>query len=150
VRVVYFIRSADGSRIKIGTTGRLAHRLRQLEIEYGHGLVVIGVMEGFREDEAKLHRRFSHHRVEGEWFLASEELQTFITENAEPWEPVKLVGIKVDKWVIERAKLVAKNKGVDLFQYIHGILDPIVLKDTIKLGRRSIRMYDERKRSKRK
>lgn len=63
---VYFV--ARGDHIKIGFTGNLAQRLRDLENSGGPGLDFLGSMPGTRQDEQWLHRRFASSRVVGEWF----------------------------------------------------------------------------------
>ena len=83
--VVYFARR-DGF-IKIGTTQILRDRLRQ--ISKGSGMIpgmtigpveLLAVVPGDRYEEKRLHQRFAHLRVGGEWFLPDDELMGFITE----------------------------------------------------------------------
>ena len=69
---VYFCERSDGC-IKIGFTTRLERR--QLELESAdRDLVWIGEVPGQLADEAWLHRKWAHARVEGEWFKPDPEL----------------------------------------------------------------------------
>lgn len=65
--LVYFIKF--GNRIKIGFTTNLAQRLTQLP----HDEVLVTVAGSF-STEKRLHNKFKHLRVVGEWFEAAPEL----------------------------------------------------------------------------
>lgn len=71
--VVYFVRVGD--RIKIGTTVNLKNRLRALTLSEKN---VAATQPGSRHEEADLHWRFRHLRLEGEWFRAAPELLEYI------------------------------------------------------------------------
>lgn len=85
--VVYFV-ERDGF-VKIGTTIRLAERLKALSrgdcaID---GLTpgpveLLATMSGDVSAESELHERFAHLRIGGEWFLPDDELRAFIAELA--------------------------------------------------------------------
>lgn len=59
--VVYYFRV--GNRIKIGFTGNVTNRVRDLMPEE-----VLGWERGERSLEAERHRQFARHRVNREWF----------------------------------------------------------------------------------
>ncbi|HCX66930.1 GIY-YIG nuclease family protein [Parvibaculum sp.] len=74
--VVYFI--GDEEFVKIGYTTSLEARFKALRTSSPRPLKVHHVLFGGRDDERELHQRFSHLRVEGEWFCLSGELLKFI------------------------------------------------------------------------
>jgi hypothetical protein len=77
--VVYFIQPARGGPIKIGTTGDLELRLRQLDADYGLTWAVLGTTPGGVEEERALHGRFAHLRLgRTEQFRPARELLEFI------------------------------------------------------------------------
>lgn len=84
--MIYFIRSSDGKRVKIGTTVSLTARLKSLVAEYGAGLEVLAVVEGSYGEERGLHHRFSHLRLVGEWFEPGDDLMGFIVSDGTPWD----------------------------------------------------------------
>jgi hypothetical protein len=77
---VYFIReTGDDGHIKIGTTAGSPHvRLRALQTANPRPLELLGAIPGDASVERKLHERFSHLRLAGEWFRSSQELTSFI------------------------------------------------------------------------
>lgn len=87
--MIYFIQHTEDNYIKIGVSGDTHQRVPQLRREYGRSLKVLGVMDGNRQIEQELHRRFKADRRFGEWFKPSEELLAFIAENARPLESRK-------------------------------------------------------------
>lgn len=84
--MIYFLRRADGA-IKIGTTEKYYTRLSDLIKRHGD-LELLGVMEGDREKEQEVHRRFAHARLNNkrktEWFQSCQELLDYIAENTSP------------------------------------------------------------------
>jgi hypothetical protein len=83
--VVYFV-ERDGY-IKIGTTTRLAYRLRQIR---GGGstpswvvpgpVELLGTTPGGFEREHEIHAMFEHERVEGEWFQDCLAIRDFVAQ----------------------------------------------------------------------
>lgn len=88
--MIYFIRSAGGGPIKIGTTVRLSVRLKQLSEEFGTDLRLLGVMDGGYEKEQTIHKRFGHLRLGfsavNERFRPAVELLRYIADNAHRWD----------------------------------------------------------------
>lgn len=84
--MIYFIRASEGGPIKIGTTIRLSRRLKQLMAEFDCGLELLAVMDGNRDEEQALHRRFGHLRVVNEWFEPGDDLVGFIVAEGRPWD----------------------------------------------------------------
>lgn len=75
--VVYFLQRPTDGAIKIGWTGRIRGRMRELEKEHGK-LTLLGCIRGGRDIEKRLHWLFSKSNISGEWYAASEELDLLI------------------------------------------------------------------------
>lgn len=99
--MIYFIRSEmKGGAIKIGTSQAVEARINTQRERYPD-IEVLGIHEGGRDVEQKLHERFAAHRRPGrnsEWFEPVDELYQYIQENARPYivrSPRKTVNIGV-------------------------------------------------------
>jgi len=77
---VYFM--SDGEAIKIGFSGAPLLRIKDVRKDRGRDLTLLAQIDGGREKEAALHRRFAHLRISGEWFRSAPELIEFINEIA--------------------------------------------------------------------
>lgn len=75
---VYFICNPTTSRIKIGISIQPKARLRALETSCGERLELLAVIDGGREMEKDLHRRFAVSRGVGEWFDPHPDLLSYI------------------------------------------------------------------------
>ncbi|MER7806152.1 GIY-YIG nuclease family protein [Streptomyces sp900116325] len=72
--IVYFL--LNGDRVKIGYTTNLSSRITALSLRREN---VILALDGGRDLEARLHRRFHGHRIpRTEWFNFDEEIQQFV------------------------------------------------------------------------
>ena len=76
--VAYFLRAGLDGPIKIGFTSNLRHRLTSIETSSSEEIFILSVIDGARELEQELHRRFWPHRVRGEWFAPVPELLAYI------------------------------------------------------------------------
>ena len=79
---IYFL--TEGNYIKIGyTTQPIKKRIQQLNTGSVKKIYLLGWIEGNKEKEKELHRRFSNSRVRvsGEWFAPTPELIQFINDN---------------------------------------------------------------------
>ncbi|MFJ8848919.1 GIY-YIG nuclease family protein [Streptomyces sp. NPDC102437] len=66
----------NGDRVEIGYAANLSARITALSLRREN---VILALDGGRELEARLHRRFRAHRIRStEWFDFDEEFQEFI------------------------------------------------------------------------
>ncbi len=65
---IYVLKSEYG--YKIGKTVNLKDRIRLfgVKLPFKFELILTGLVENCSKAEAELHRRFSHKRLEGEWF----------------------------------------------------------------------------------
>lgn len=73
---VYFAYS--GGHVKIGYSKRVSARLAELRTGCALPIQLLGTMAGGRALERRLHERFDHLRLDGEWFVAHPELMTHI------------------------------------------------------------------------
>lgn len=80
--IVYFIQGSLSKRIKIGCTHlSISIRLKRLQTGSGEILSLLGCVPGGILVERKIHKRFSVHRLHGEWFLPARRILRFIREN---------------------------------------------------------------------
>jgi Meiotically up-regulated gene 113 len=76
--LIYFAQLPSGA-VKIGYSANVDARLIALKSYYHQPLVLLGTIEGDREDEQALHKRFAHIRLHGtEQFRPTPELMEFI------------------------------------------------------------------------
>jgi hypothetical protein len=80
---VYFIASADLSRVKIGKTqgdlsSRSQSRYFDLQRSSPYQLLLVADVIGYTAVERWLHMHFRDHRLHGEWFLANPALDAMI------------------------------------------------------------------------
>lgn len=78
--LVYFVQAGPDGEIKIGWTQDVDRRIGELQTANAKKLVLLGTVPGTMETEASLHARFSHLRLEAEWFRNSEEIFDFLRE----------------------------------------------------------------------
>ena len=78
--LVYFVEAGVGGPIKIGWTQDIDRRIAELQTANAHKLTLLGTVPGTMDREAALHARFSHLRLEAEWFRNSEEIHEFLRE----------------------------------------------------------------------
>lgn len=79
--MVYFVFSPDdpNSLVKIGYTGGpLETRMYALQVGLPFRLGVILTLDGGKDIERRLHRRFKTDRVHGEWFKPSKRIRDYI------------------------------------------------------------------------
>ena len=82
--LVYFIQCGDNGPIKIGTSVNPDRRLFEYRIGCPYPLKFIGVMNGNRHLEKRLHKMFAEFNIQREWFEPVPELIKFIEANSEP------------------------------------------------------------------
>jgi hypothetical protein len=76
---VYFI-EIDGY-VKIGFSQNVIKRFRQINMVTPYEPKLLGVMDGGRDKEMELHKKFSRLHVRNEWFLLAGEIREFIEQN---------------------------------------------------------------------
>lgn len=80
---VYFAEDPATERIKIGVSSNVRQRLYLLKSRTGISARFLGAVAGDRIVEARLHKRFSAYREQGEWFRGAPDLRAWIAEHAE-------------------------------------------------------------------
>lgn len=135
--MVYFVQPKNGGSIKIGWTRDLTRRWTALEKEFGEELVVLRVVEGDREHEQALHKRFAKHRIgKTEHFIPAKALLKYINspnakEASGPVAPRKtryegLVGVKVNCGVAHRLRMIAKMRKTTVAELFEEICGPVI------------------------
>jgi hypothetical protein len=71
---VYFVREDCGGPIKIGFSNDVYRRVKSLSTQAGRRMSLLAAMPGGRDEERRLHERFSGSRVLGEWFHPHAEI----------------------------------------------------------------------------
>src|SRR5438445_517498 len=75
---VYFILAEDGNAIKIGHCKLPAQRAASMQSQHWSRLWLIGAMRGARPEELRMHKKFAHLKILGEWFRSDNEILAFI------------------------------------------------------------------------
>lgn len=131
--MIYFVRPKSGGRIKIGTTVRLSERLAALKAEFREELEVLGVAAGSFSREKRVHRKFAHLRLRGEWFEPGDDLLAFIAHKARPWdgteEAPKTVSVKIDEEVMYLVRQAAPKLRKSVQEYVSDILNNVASAD---------------------
>lgn len=70
--------------VKVGWSLTVKARLISLQGHLPENLVVYGVIEGTRDDEVALHRRFKHLRLNREWFRLGDPLESWVDNRCPP------------------------------------------------------------------
>lgn len=73
---IYFVQAGENGPVKIGYTHMPEKRLRCMQANHYETLRLIRVTPGNRYGERRLHLRFSHLWIRGEWFYYSDEMLT--------------------------------------------------------------------------
>ena len=85
--VIYFVQR-EGGDVKIGTTVNLGQRLSTLRGEHGN-IKLLGIIKGNYVKEKILHWCLSDSRLDGEWFILTDEIQNIINTYSRLPEPKK-------------------------------------------------------------
>ena len=108
---VYFIRSGDDGPVKIGWAKNAEARLRQLQVSHHEPLCMVRLIDGSRDVEDRLHKRFAASRLVGEWFRFDGEMLVVEPPDLGPprlnWRQRKTVAARVTKptpvsWAADR------------------------------------------------
>lgn len=79
--MIYFLQGINGGEIKVGTSVNVTKRHKRLESYYGQPLRLLGVIEGDRQTERKIHAKFAHLRIrKTEQFEPGADLLGFIRQ----------------------------------------------------------------------
>lgn len=77
---VYFFESELTKLIKIGFSGNVPRRRKQIEAMQGGKINTLKVINSSQKNEKYLHEMFSHLKTHGEWFSPAPELISFIKD----------------------------------------------------------------------
>lgn len=77
--MVYFL--YNGESVKIGHSKNPKKRVKQLQTGSSSRILLLGSIEGGKELEKELHKKFNYIRIKNEWFLPHEDLVEYINEN---------------------------------------------------------------------
>jgi hypothetical protein len=77
---VYFITARDVGMVKIGCAYDPLSRLRDIQVCCPVELKIEAVMKGFYQEEREFHARFAEHRVRGEWFRITPDIESIMAE----------------------------------------------------------------------
>jgi len=76
--LIYFI-EAESGHIKIGyTDNEINVRIKAMQPGCPFTLKLIKTIDGDRQQEKLIHKKFTEYRYRGEWFIPSKEIQSFI------------------------------------------------------------------------
>src|SRR5882672_4453578 len=64
--MIYFLATKD--RVKIGYSNNPKARIAQLRTSCPYPLEILGLRDGSREEEKRLHNKFACYRLNREWF----------------------------------------------------------------------------------
>lgn len=73
---IYF--AQEGDAVKIGFSQNVHRRLLNIKSARGAALTLLKSYAGTTGDEQRVHDRFRHLRIEGEWYRPAPELLSFI------------------------------------------------------------------------
>jgi len=76
---IYLIADTQHNVCKIGISTNVEQRLNGLQTAYPYTLSIIGSFEGTVLDELAAHRKYSKHRLSGEWFALTDEIKNEFT-----------------------------------------------------------------------
>jgi len=76
--MIYFVTARDIGRVKIGFSEDPRNRFVKIRADSPVPLALERICEGDVEVERAIHAMFEHHRVVGEWFSLSDEVELFM------------------------------------------------------------------------
>lgn len=79
---IYFAYAPLMHRVKIGFTQNTPDQRLASATDSPDVINVWGMLYGYREMEKRLHRRFRHLRIKGEWFAVDDTLRNFVQNHA--------------------------------------------------------------------
>lgn len=81
---VYFITCRETATVKIGCADEPAKRLKAMQTGCPHKLVIEAVFKGSYKREREFHAQFAEHRIRGEWFNLTPEIEATIVKSDPP------------------------------------------------------------------
>ena len=80
--VVYFIQRGGDGPVKIGFSKNPKGRLSSLQTGIPERLHLLGIVDGGKAEEQRLHRYFAAYGIQGEWFKPAPDLMAYIQTHA--------------------------------------------------------------------
>ncbi len=105
--VVYFIAAPKYNRVKIGYTTNVYRRFHTIKTSSPEHLRLIAVEPGQAADEAAYHKRFNAHRLSGEWFELSPEIEDEVRSIRARMDPI---APEDEPTIAELAELIRQGK----------------------------------------
>ena len=134
---VYFIQSANGGPVKIGTSEDVGRRLKALEYQHKTRLVLLKIIAGGRKEERVMHERFAGHRIgRSELFHPGPDLMEFLaappiliganpdTVEVMPERPG--ISIRLEADLVKKMRYLATARGESVMTFASRILRPEV------------------------
>lgn len=81
--VIYAILRPDTAEVKLGISRDMRSRLICLQASHAVPLTVLGTWPGNQVRERRVHNKWAHLRLCGEWFRYTPELAAWIAEQAD-------------------------------------------------------------------
>ena len=108
--MIYFITARDIGRVKIGYSAAPHKRFSKVQSDSPVNLTLERVCAGCESAEARLHVRFSEHRLGGEWFALAPEIEEHMATLPEPIAPRTISKIALSgplgKWIAHNGHTV--------------------------------------------
>ena len=122
--VIYFLEGAIG--YKIGHTIELKTRLAYHRREFGE-IRVIAVLEGTKQEELSLHRRFKPYRVfRQEWYSKNEAILNYALQNGttdySPYVVERYTNLVVPRELHRQLLFLAQITGKSMSDVIAGLI----------------------------
>jgi len=102
--MIYFIKAGNLNQIKIGYSKNPKARFYAINLSSPINLQLIKTIQGEKDNEKNIHKKFSHIKVKGEWFQQTKELMDFI-ENITDFE------------IEKKKKRLIRNKRIEMSLY---------------------------------
>ena len=77
---IYFVQDTVLKYIKIGYTNNIKRRIKDLQVGNPHKLELIAQINGGKNKEERLHKKFDKYNIRNEWFEPNEEILKYISE----------------------------------------------------------------------
>ncbi len=95
--MIYFVQNKARNAVKIGFSENLEARLKVLQTVSLDPLELIGTIEGDRDAEKELHKKFKDFKIRGEWFLMDSELKDFVRDYV---APLAILGVEIKSFYL--------------------------------------------------
>lgn len=80
--MIYFIEAVGANAVKVGYAANVGVRIKYLQTGCPFELRILKIIEGSRQDEAALHRKWWQAHLRGEWFTLSKLRAEIVAETS--------------------------------------------------------------------